>query len=184
MNEVVIEFLYWDPSTDPHWCPDCEPWIIAYDQFLEKNGTMNRIQGNYTSQVFVNWTEYNSPYSEALRNLYGINNRNSLVIKSSDGNVTVIQDDFNETHIREIIDLYLQQSHDANAYRVFINGTEIAYTLLPCSNSTHSYIYFNYSHSTQEVIIIPEFPSFLILPMFMTATLLAVIVFRRKRERN
>jgi hypothetical protein len=146
---------------------------------------MNRIQGNYTGQVFVNWTEYNSPYSKALRNLYGITNRNSLVIKSSDGNVTVIQDDvFNETHIREIIDLYLQQSHDANAYRVFINGTEIAYTLLPCSNSTHSYIYFNYSHSTQEVIIIPELPSFLILPMFMTATLLAVIVFRRKRERN
>jgi len=31
--------------------------------------------------------------------------------------------------------------------------------------------------------IIPEFPSFLILPLFMIATLLAVIVFRRKRTR-
>ena len=28
--------------------------------------------------------------------------------------------------------------------------------------------------------IVPEFPSFLILPLFMTATLLAVIVYRRK----
>jgi len=65
-------------------------------------------------------------------------------------------------------------------YRVFVNGTEASCNLLPCSNSTHSYLYFNYTHSTQEAIIIPEFPSFLILPLFMTATLLAVIVCRRK----
>ena len=31
-------------------------------------------------------------------------------------------------------------------------------------------------------IIIPEFPSFLILPLFMIATLLAVIVYRRKHH--
>jgi parallel beta-helix repeat protein len=65
-------------------------------------------------------------------------------------------------------------------YRVFVDGTEVQHTLLPCSNSTHSYLYFNYTHSTQEVIIIPEFPSFLILPLFMIATLLAVIVYKRK----
>jgi cytochrome c biogenesis protein CcdA len=111
---VVIEFLYWDPSTDPRWCPDCDAWIAVYDQFLEKNATMNRIQGNYTSQVFVNWTEYNSPYSEALRNLYGINNRNSLVIKSSEGNITVIQTGFNETYIRELVDAYLAEPPPLN----------------------------------------------------------------------
>jgi len=65
-------------------------------------------------------------------------------------------------------------------YKVFVNSTEISYSLLPFSNETHSYLYFNYTHSTQEVIIIPEFPSFLILPLFMIATLLAVIVYRRK----
>ncbi|MDH5266148.1 MAG: right-handed parallel beta-helix repeat-containing protein [Candidatus Bathyarchaeota archaeon] len=64
-------------------------------------------------------------------------------------------------------------------YKVFVNGTEVPHTLLPCSNSTHSYLYFIYEHSTQEVIIIPEFPSFRILPPFMIATLLAVIVYRR-----
>ena len=64
-------------------------------------------------------------------------------------------------------------------YRVFVNGTEVQHTLLPCSNSTYSYLYFNYAHSTQEVVIIPEFPLFLILPLFMIATLLAVIVYRR-----
>jgi len=67
-------------------------------------------------------------------------------------------------------------------YRVFVNGTEIlpAPEPLPCSNSTHNYIYFNYIHSEQDVVIIPEFPSFLILPIFMIATLVAVIAYRRK----
>jgi parallel beta-helix repeat protein len=67
-------------------------------------------------------------------------------------------------------------------YKVFVNGTEVQCNLLPCSNTTHSYLYFTYNHSTQEVIIIPEFPSFLILPLFMIATLLAVIVYRRKHS--
>jgi len=67
-------------------------------------------------------------------------------------------------------------------YRVFVNGTEVPYDLLPFSNSTHSYLYFTYPHSTQEIIIVPEFPSFLILPLFMIVTLLAVIVYRRKHS--
>jgi len=65
-------------------------------------------------------------------------------------------------------------------YKVLVNGTEVSYNLLPCSNETYSYLYFNYTHSTQEVIIIPEYPSFLVLPLFMIATLPAVIVYRRR----
>jgi parallel beta-helix repeat protein len=65
-------------------------------------------------------------------------------------------------------------------YKAFVNGTEVQCNLLPCSNTTHSYLYFTYNHSTQEVIIIPEFPSFLILPLFMITTLVAVIVYRRQ----
>jgi parallel beta-helix repeat protein len=68
-------------------------------------------------------------------------------------------------------------------YHVFINGTEILPPPqpLPCSNSTHNYLYFNYTHSTQEVIIIPEYPSFLVMPLFMMVTLLAAIVSKKKR---
>ena len=69
-------------------------------------------------------------------------------------------------------------------YRVFVNVTEISFNVLPCSNSTHSYLYFKYTHPTQEVIITPEFPFFLILPIFMVITLLAVIVYRRKHDRS
>jgi hypothetical protein len=65
-------------------------------------------------------------------------------------------------------------------YFVLVNGTEVPCNILQCSNSTHNYLYFNYTHSTKEVIIIPEFPTFLILPSIFIATLLAVIVYRRK----
>jgi hypothetical protein len=56
---------------------------------------------------------------------------------------------------------------------------------LPCSNETYEYLYVNYTHSQHSIEItgittIPEFPSFLVLPLFFMATLLAVIVYRRK----
>jgi len=47
-------------------------------------------------------------------------------------------------------------------------------------NYTHRWIYFAYQHSIHEIDIISEFQSFLILPLFMITTLLAVKVFRRK----
>lgn len=49
-------------------------------------------------------------------------------------------------------------------------------------NSSHRWIYFAYEHSTHRVDIIPEFPSFIILPLFMLTTLLAVIAYRRKHS--
>jgi parallel beta-helix repeat protein len=49
-------------------------------------------------------------------------------------------------------------------------------------NNTHGWIYFAYEHSTHKIDIIPEFQSFLILPLFMIATLLAVIIYKRKHQ--
>ncbi len=46
-------------------------------------------------------------------------------------------------------------------------------------NGTHRWAYFSYEHSTLEIIIIPEFPSLTILPLFMIAMLLAVTVYKR-----
>ncbi len=70
-----------------------------------------------------------------------------------------------------------------STFAVSVNGTEIAYTLLPNSNENYTYLYFNYTHSTEQVIIIPEFPSFLILALFMMATLLAIMVYTRKKDK-
>jgi parallel beta-helix repeat protein len=64
-------------------------------------------------------------------------------------------------------------------YNVTIDGAEphyINYALH--DNGENRWIYFSYQHSTLEIVIVPEFPSFLILPLFMIATLLAVIVLR------
>lgn len=63
---------------------------------------------------------------------------------------------------------------------VFVNGTQVQYSLLPSLDSTTSYLYFTYKHSTEQVIILSEFPSFLILPLMMMATLLAVMIYKKK----
>lgn len=39
-------------------------------------------------------------------------------------------------------------------YKVLVNGAEVPYDLLLCSNSTYSYLYFTYLQSTQETITI------------------------------
>jgi len=51
-------------------------------------------------------------------------------------------------------------------------------------NGTHRWIYFADPYPTYRVTItIPEFPSFLVLTLFMIATLLAVTVYRRKHSK-
>jgi parallel beta-helix repeat protein len=66
-------------------------------------------------------------------------------------------------------------------YHVFTLGGNFTPTELPISNSSHALLYFTFDHSG-PVIIVPEFPSFLILPLFFMATLLAVVTYRRKHH--
>jgi hypothetical protein len=71
-------------------------------------------------------------------------------------------------------------------WTVKINGVDWSFT--PSGNATHSFAYFTYTHtSTLQVAIqgtwvIPEFPSSLVLILFMIATLLTVIVYKRKHQ--
>jgi parallel beta-helix repeat protein len=68
-------------------------------------------------------------------------------------------------------------------YHVTIDGAEpyhVNYTLY--DDGENRWIYFSYEHSTREILIVPEFPSFIIIPPFMIATLLAAMVYRRKRR--
>jgi len=68
------------------------------------------------------------------------------------------------------------------AFRVFINGTRMPYTLLTeISNTTHNHLYFDYTHSIQEVIVIPEFPPFLFPPIFIIVTMLATLIHRKRK---
>jgi len=68
-------------------------------------------------------------------------------------------------------------------YHVTVDDAEphyVNYTLY--DDGENRWIYFSYEHSTLKIIITPEFPSFLLLPLFMIATLLTVIVYRRKHS--
>jgi len=68
--------------------------------------------------------------------------------------------------------------------RVYMDGRQSNFSITSINDSW--LLTFNYMHSAHQVVmdlditIIPEFPSFLILPLFMIATLLAVIAYRRK----
>jgi hypothetical protein len=70
---------------------------------------------------------------------------------------------------------------NASYYIVLIDMTPIIVNKLAISNDTHTTLYFTFNTSAIEgIIIVPEFSSFLILPLFFIATLLAVVVYRRK----
>ena len=70
---------------------------------------------------------------------------------------------------------------------IFANGTDISGNCHKNRDADYTYICIPYTHSAQQIQIkgiwvVPEFPSSLILPLFMMATLLAIIVFRRKHS--
>jgi parallel beta-helix repeat protein len=68
---------------------------------------------------------------------------------------------------------------NSSTYIVLVDSQPVNATELPISNSTYTYLYFTYPHSTHEVIVTtPEFPS-LILPLFMVVTVLAVAIFKK-----
>jgi hypothetical protein len=69
---------------------------------------------------------------------------------------------------------------NTSEYIVLINMTPINVNKLAMSNGTHTNLYFTFNSSALDgIIIVPEFPSFLVLPLFMIATLLVMLVYKR-----
>jgi parallel beta-helix repeat protein len=64
---------------------------------------------------------------------------------------------------------------------VLVNAIQVQYNLLPSLNDNQSYLYFTYGHSTEQVTITPEFPSSLIMAMFMLATLLTITIHKKTK---
>ena len=69
-------------------------------------------------------------------------------------------------------------------YTVLVDGEEVPANELTASNTTHAYLYFTYKHTKNEVIIIPEFPSSIILTLFMVFTMLTMVFVKRKFPRK
>jgi parallel beta-helix repeat protein len=67
-------------------------------------------------------------------------------------------------------------------YNVTVNGvspTLVNFTIY--DNGTHRWIYFEYEHSTWEIVIIPEFSPMLFLSLFIVLTLLAATTYRKRQ---
>jgi nitrous oxidase accessory protein len=72
--------------------------------------------------------------------------------------------------------------HAEDGWTVLMNGISVSPTPYEDTNST--YLYFTYSHSTKTVEVIgtyavPEFPSWTLMPLLLTATLAAIITKKR-----
>jgi hypothetical protein len=65
-------------------------------------------------------------------------------------------------------------------YTVLLNGKP--WSFRNWTDNTNTYIYINYTHSEHEIVIIPEFPSPMILPLFMLTTSIATILLKKKRK--
>jgi parallel beta-helix repeat protein len=69
-------------------------------------------------------------------------------------------------------------------YKVFVNGTDVLYHELSCSNGTLSCLYFTYNHSTENVVIIPEFNLFMMIALSTIAALQMAMLNKKKSERH
>jgi parallel beta-helix repeat protein len=79
---------------------------------------------------------------------------------------------------RIIIPNIIIQTLWLNNYTVLVDGLPVEFR--NWTDAENTYIYVNYSHSEHEITIMPEFPSTMILTLFMTLTMLAA-AFAEKR---
>jgi len=69
-----------------------------------------------------------------------------------------------------------------NNYMVLLNGEP--YPFKNWTDSENTYIYINYTHSTHEIVIIPEYPSTIILTIFMLTTTILLVLTRNRRLKH
>ena len=66
-------------------------------------------------------------------------------------------------------------------YNITVDGVNPTYwDYNVYDNGTHRWIYFEYEHSTREIIIIPEIQTSTILPLLITAAILLALLYRMK----
>jgi cytochrome c biogenesis protein CcdA len=102
-EQVILEFLYWDPHS---YCDTCPSLNRLYQDFLAKNKTMNRIWGDYKDKVVFKWIDITSEEGMEKKQLYSISHLYAIVIN---GKLVSQGDDFNETYIREAIEAVLKE---------------------------------------------------------------------------
>jgi len=65
-------------------------------------------------------------------------------------------------------------------YTVLLNGEPLSFR--NWTDAANTYTYISYTHSELEIVIIPEFPSAIIMPLFMALSIIAIIFTNKKRK--
>ena len=86
------------------------------------------------------------------------------------------------------IPLTLMWCDQPEEWQVTVSGNSPTYFPTPTNNGTHTFLYFTYNQSTQNVkitsiYVAPEFPAAIVLPLFIIVTLVAVTL-RKKKKRT
>jgi hypothetical protein len=170
---VNAEYDYWGDSTGP------------YQPSVNPDGKGNPVNGNGVDLDFIQFlTSPQGPINQRPVAVLWVDKNYVGVGETVSFNGTASTDDGR-------IDYYFFD---------FGDGTNSSWTTLPVV--THKYSQQktynatlmvmddfgvtsnNTQQAVMQVIVVPEFPSILVLPLFMIATLLAVIVYRRKCIQN
>jgi parallel beta-helix repeat protein len=67
-------------------------------------------------------------------------------------------------------------------FTVLLNGE--SWPFRNWTDTTNTYIYINYTHSEHEIVIVPEFPSAITLPLFMSLILVAAVLAKKRTRRK
>ena len=124
------------------------------------------------------FSEFSVNYGEETYDLPFISNSTVSAVEFDQVNRTI---SFNVTGEEGIGFCRVSIPHDLiePSYTVTVNNNPVPYDTV-FENETLSIIYFSYSHSTQEVIIIPEFPTWTSMLLILTVLTVAIAFYKRK----
>jgi hypothetical protein len=148
-------------------------WTELYDYATNQQVSRSSFTGGGSFSV-VSFLRFNGTWASA-----GYTNQNASL------------EDFGSVLIPTVVSG--QSPHTLSNQALIIGAANHAYSLIWVSPPSTQYIRWVIARALPpngvapsvavgNVTIVPEFPSFLILPLFMIATLLGVIIFKRKRN--
>jgi hypothetical protein len=181
-SETVPRYVYSGVNITHRFVPENRTWRVVLDVKDNYGLEYNKDRpatAPYRKEVIFTCRQFNS----SLGYLVGVVSNSSIEEFHYFGsNSTIEMRVLNMTadQIYGFCRLTIPHALLSPPYNITINGKLVAYTTL-IKNETLRIIYFSYEHSSIEITIVPEFASFLILPLLMIVTLLAVIFYRRKK---
>jgi len=153
--------------------------VSLYEEYegLIQNEEVDIISNSTIGQVYLSWADdaRNPPtYMDWFLVLSGFAGQNGTV---GFCRITLPNDILNST------------SYHVGTMVQYVNDN-LTISKVLSSNGTYTTLYFTYEVPNPtpfpefEIIIIPEFPSLIVLSLFMIATLLAVVVYKKKVMKN